>query len=100
MLFIDSLFFVQSDFGMDVSGASHALVVAALAARTSSAVRRARRPSATARRKSLTAVTVIPGPSKNRTRVVRSLNDRKLMNWLRQSIIKLEEEVKNQTSHN
>ena len=73
---------------MDVSGASHALVVA------TPAVRRTRRSSATARRKSLTAVAVTPGPLKNRTRAVRSLNDRKLMNWLRQSIIKLEAEVK------
>ena len=88
MLSIDSLFFVQSDFGMDVSGASHALVVA------TPAVRRTRRSSATARRKSLTAVVVTPGPLRNRTRAVRSLNDRKLMNWLRQSIIKLEAEVK------
>ena len=79
---------------MDVSGASHALVVAAPVARASSAVRRARRPSVTARRKGLTAVAATPGPSKNRTRVVRSLNDRKLMNWLRQSIIKREAEVK------
>ena len=79
---------------MDVSGSSHDLVVAAPAARASSAVRRAKRPSTTARRKSLTAVAATPGLSKNRTRVVRSLNDRKLMNWLRQSIIKLEAEVK------
>ena len=94
VLFFDSLFFVQSDFGMDVSGSSHALVVAAPAARAPSTVRRTSRPSATARRKNLASAAVTPGLSKNRTRVVRSLNDRKLMNWLRQSIIKLEAEVK------
>ena len=79
---------------MDVSGASHALMVAPPATRASSTVRRAKRSSATAGRKSLTAVVATPGPSKSRTRVVRSLNDRKLMNWLRQSIIKLEAEIK------
>ena len=34
--FFDSLFFVQSDFGMNVSGSSHDLVAAAPATRASS----------------------------------------------------------------
>ena len=34
------------------------------------------------------------GSSGNRVRAVRSLNDRKLINWMRQMIIKLEAEVK------
>ena len=94
--FFDSLFFVQSDFGMDVSGSSHDLVVAAPAARASSAVRRTSRPSATARRRTLTSTAATSGSSSNRTRAVRSLNDRKLITWMRQSIVKLEEVVKTQ----
>ena len=78
--FFDSLFFVQSDFGMDVSGLSHDLVVAAPAARASSAARRTSRPSATARRRTLTSTAATPGSSSNRTRAVRSLNDQKLIN--------------------
>ena len=49
--FFDSLSFIHSDFGMDVSGSSHALVVAAPAAQASSASRRTTHPSTTARRR-------------------------------------------------
>ena len=83
---------------MDVSGSSHDLVVAAPAARASSAVRRTSCRSATARRRTLTSTAATPGSSSNRTRVVRSLNDRKLINWMRQSIVKLEEVVKTKQS--
>ena len=83
---------------MDVSGSSHDLVVAAPAARASSAVRRTSRTSATARRRTLTSTAATPSSSSNRTRAVRSLNDRKLINWMRQSIVKLEEVVKTKQS--
>ena len=79
---------------MDVSGSSHDLVVAAPAARASSAVRRTGRPSATVRRVTRASTNATPGSSSNRARAVRSLNDRKLINWMRQSIVKLEEVVK------
>ena len=79
---------------MDVSGSSHDLVIAAPAARASSAVRRTSCPSVTARRMTLTSTVATPGSSSNQTRAVRSLNDHKLINWMRQSIVKLEEVVK------
>ena len=79
---------------MDVSGSSHDLVVAAPAARASSAIRRTSRLSATVRRVTCASTTAIPGSSSNRTRAVRSLNDRKLINWMPHSIVKLEEVVK------
>ena len=92
--FFDSLSFIQSAFGMDVSGSSHALVVAAPAARASIASRRTARPSTTARHRVRSSTAVTPGLSINRARAVRSLNDQKLITWMRQSIIKLEEAVK------
>ena len=79
---------------MDVSDSSHDLVVAAPAARASSAVRRTGRPSATVRRVTRASTDATLGSSSNRGRAVRSLNDRKLISWMRQSIIKLEEIVK------
>ena len=79
---------------MDVSGSSHDLVVAAPAARASSAVRCTSRPSATVRRGIRASTAATPGSSSNRARAVHSLNDRKLINWMRQSIVKLEDVVK------
>ena len=79
---------------MDVSGSSHALVTAAPTARASTASKRTARPSTTARRRVCPSTAATPRSSINRTRAVCSLNDRKLITWMRQSIIKLEEAVK------
>ena len=79
---------------MDVSGSSHDLVVAAPAVRASSAVKRTSRLAATVRRVTRASTAATPGSSGNRARAVRSLNDRKLINWMRQSIVKLEAGVK------
>ena len=92
--FFDSLPFIQSDFGMDVSGSSHALVVAAPAARASTVSRRVAHPSTTVKRRVRSLTAVAPGLSLNRVHAARSLNDRKLITWMRKSIIKLEEAVK------
>ena len=79
---------------MDVSGSSHDLVVAAPTARAPSTVRRTGRPSATVRRVTRASTAATPGLSSNRVRAVYSLNDWKLITWMRQSIVKLEEVVK------
>ena len=79
---------------MDVSGSSHALVTAAPTARASTASRRTTRPSTTARRRARSSTAATPGLSINHARAIRSLNDRKLITWMRQSIVKLEEVVK------
>ena len=79
---------------MDVSGSSHDLVTVAPTARASTAVRRTSLPSATARCGICAPTAVTPGLSSNCVRAVRSLNDRKLITWMRQSIVKLEEVVK------
>ena len=81
--FFDSLLFVQSDFGMDLSGSSHDLVTAAPTARASTASRRTSHPSTTARRRTRTSTAAASGLSNNRVRAVRSLNDRKLITWMR-----------------
>ena len=70
----DSLSFAQSDFGMDVSGSSRALVIAALAA--------------------CAATATTPRLSTRRTRVTRSRNDQRMITWMRQRIIDLEKLVK------
>ena len=79
---------------MDVSGSSHDLVTAAPTARASTASRRTSHPSTTARRRTRASTAATPGLSNNRVRAVRSLNDWKLITWMRQSIVKLEEVVK------
>ena len=79
---------------MDVSGSSHALVVAAPSARASTASRRTARPSTTARRRTRSSTAATLGMSINRVCAVRSLNDRKLITWMRQCIVKLDKVVK------
>ena len=69
-------------------------MVAAPAVRASSAVKRTSHLAATVRRVTRASTAATPGSSSNRTRAVRSLNDRKLINWMRQSIVKLEADVK------
>ena len=80
----DSLSFAQSDFGMDVSGSSRALVISAPTARASTA--------ATCNARASTAAT--PRLSTRRTRVTRSRNDQRMIMWMRQHIIDLEKVVK------
>ena len=79
---------------MYVSGSSHGLVVAAPAVRASSAVKRTSRLAGIVRRVARASPAATFGSSGNRVRAVRSLNDRKLINWMRQSIVKLEADVK------
>ena len=80
----DSLFFAHSDFGMEVSGSSRALVIAAPTARASTAATRTAR--------TLTAAT--PKFSTRRTRVTHSCNDQWMITWMRQCIINLDKIVK------
>ena len=92
--FFDSLSFIQSDFGLDVSGLSQALVIAAPTARASTSARRTTYPSTSARRRVRSSTTATSGSLTQRTRVVRSRNDQKLITWIRQCIINLEKVVK------
>ena len=94
ILLFDSLLCIQSDFGMDVNASSHELVVAAPPVRASAAVKRTRRLAGIVRRVARASPSAVSGSSGNRVRSVRSRNDRKLINWMRQMIIKLEAEVK------
>ena len=94
ILLFDSLLFIQSDFGMDVTASSHELVIAAPPVRASAAVTRTRRLAGTIRRVAHASSSAVSGSSGTRVRSVRSRNDRKLINWMRQMIIKLEAEVK------
>ena len=80
----ESLSFAQSDFGMDVSSSSRALVIAAPTAHASTAATPAARTS--------TAAT--PRLSTRRTRVTRSRNHQRMITWMRQRIIDLEKVVK------
>ena len=79
---------------MDVSGSSHDLVVAAPAVRASAAIKRTSRLARTVRRVARASPAATSGSSGNRVRSVRSRNDSKLINWMRQSIVKLEADVK------
>ena len=84
LLPFDSLSFAHCDFGMEVSGSSRALVIAAPTTRASTAAKRTARTS--------TAAT--PRLSTHRTRVTRSRNDQRMITWMRQCIINLEKVVK------
>ena len=73
--FLDSLSFTQSDFGMDVSGSSRALVIAVPTARASTAARRTARTSSSSKRTARSSTAATPELLIRRTRVVRSRND-------------------------
>ena len=92
--FLDSLSFTQSDFGMDVSGSSRALVIAAPTARALTAAMRTARTSSASKRTARSATAAAPGLSTRRNRVVRSRNDQKMITWMRQCIVNLEKVVK------
>ena len=94
ILLFDFLLLIQNDFGMDVNASSHELVVAAPPIRVSAAVKRTRRLAGLVRRVNRTSPAVASASSGNRARSVRSRNDSKLINWMRQTIIRLEAEVK------
>ena len=81
---LDSLSFTQSDFGMDLSGSSRALVIAAPTARALTAAKCNARASTAA----------VPRLSTRRTSVTRSRNDQRMITWMRQCIINLEKVVK------
>ena len=74
LLPFDSLSFTHSDFGMDVSGSSQALVIATPVARATTPV--------------------APKLSTRRTRVTHSRNDQRMITWMRQCIIDLEKLMK------
>ena len=94
ILLFDSLLFIQSDFGMDVTASSRELVVVPPRTRSSAAVRRTSRLSGVVRRVVRASPSVVSESSGNRVRSVRSRNDSKLINWMRQTIIRLETEIK------
>ena len=94
ILLFDSLLFIHSDFGMDVTASSHELVIAAPPVRTSAVVKRTSRLTGVVWRVVRASPSEASGSSGNRVRSVRSRNDSKLINWMRQTIIKLEAEVK------
>ena len=79
---------------MDVSGSSHELVVATPPVLPSVAVKRTSRLSGIIRRVARASPAAASRSSGNRVRSIRSRNDQKLINWMRQTIIKLEAEVK------
>ena len=77
--FLDSLSFTQSDFGMDVSGSSRALVIPAPTARASIVARHTAHISSASKRTACSSTAVTPGLSTRRTHVVRSRNDQKMI---------------------
>ena len=62
--------------------------------RTSAAVKRTSRLTGVVRRVVRTSPSVASESSENRVRSMRSRNDSKLINWMRQTIIRLEAEIK------
>ena len=94
ILLFDSLLFIQSDFGMNVTASSRELVVAPPRIRTSTAIKRTSRLAGIVHRVVRASPSVASESSGNRVRSVRSRNDSKLINWMRQTIIRLEAEIK------